>query len=155
MVTCGCPGFSLFLEVSQVLSLFWNVVYIYKLLCLQLVKLGTISESAARLYLKVSESARNFLATYYNLRRPLYFQFTHLVCRTALQGKSQLPGNIPQCETTPLILFHPQGLMSFIMVTPSSAAISYTLSHCYHIMYNMGEVRDHCRVLFCIYRLQS
>ena len=80
MILCvsgSLPGFEFILELCVHLQV----------AVVQLVKLGTISESAARLYLKASESARSFLATYYNLRRPLYFQFTHLVCRTALQGK--------------------------------------------------------------------
>ena len=49
--------------------------------------MGAISESAAHLYLRASESSRSFLATYYNVQRPLYFHTTRIACRTASQGE--------------------------------------------------------------------
>jgi leucine proline-enriched proteoglycan (leprecan) len=46
-----------------------------------------ISKKAANLYLDVSEYGRLLVEKYFNLTQPLYFDFTHLVCRTAVEGK--------------------------------------------------------------------
>ena len=35
----------------------------------------------------MSEKGRHLVETYFDLKEPLYFDYTHLVCRTALDGK--------------------------------------------------------------------
>jgi hypothetical protein len=56
-------------------------------LLLQLAKEGVASVDHVRAYLRASEIGRTFLQKYFNLQVPLLYQFTHLVCREALQGK--------------------------------------------------------------------
>ena len=53
---------------------------------LELAHVGVISKKAANLYLDVSEYGRLLVEKYFNLTQPLYFDFTHLVCRTAVEG---------------------------------------------------------------------
>ena len=48
---------------------------------------GTLTRDQAELYLDASEKVRRFLNDYLNLKFPLYYHYTHLVCRTALDGK--------------------------------------------------------------------
>ena len=43
-----------------------------------------VTPSQVELYLELSERARNYVEKYFNLKKKLYFDFTHLVCRTAL-----------------------------------------------------------------------
>ncbi|RUS82121.1 hypothetical protein EGW08_010133, partial [Elysia chlorotica] len=45
-----------------------------------------ISLGALRDFLELSENSRLFAEKYFNLTKPLYFDFTHLVCRTAVDG---------------------------------------------------------------------
>ncbi|KAK3755635.1 hypothetical protein RRG08_014602, partial [Elysia crispata] len=47
-----------------------------------------ISLGALRDFLELSESSRLFAEKYFNLTKPLYFDFTHLVCRTAVDGSN-------------------------------------------------------------------
>ena len=41
-----------------------------------------------RLYLQASEAAKEFVGQYFD--KELYFDYTHLVCRTALDGNAAL-----------------------------------------------------------------
>ena len=50
---------------------------------------GTLTHDQAELYLDASEKVRRFLNDYLNLKFPLYYHYTHLVCRTALDGKAK------------------------------------------------------------------
>ncbi|XP_074659759.1 prolyl 3-hydroxylase 2-like isoform X2 [Tubulanus polymorphus] len=50
----------------------------------QLASKGDVKPADVKLYLDASEKAKNVVETYFQLKRPLYFDFTHLVCRTAL-----------------------------------------------------------------------
>ena len=45
-----------------------------------------VDVSAAQLYLDTSSRSLDMVKRYFNLDKPLYFDFTHLVCRTALDG---------------------------------------------------------------------
>ncbi|XP_021914351.1 prolyl 3-hydroxylase 1-like isoform X2 [Zootermopsis nevadensis] len=49
-----------------------------------LVYLGLIEADILDLYLNLSEMGRDYLERYFNLKSELYFTYTHLVCRTAL-----------------------------------------------------------------------
>lgn len=48
-----------------------------------LVKLGLLSVDKVQLLIDVSERSRQYIKEYFNLKRELYFSYTHLVCRTA------------------------------------------------------------------------
>ncbi|XP_052799879.1 prolyl 3-hydroxylase 1-like isoform X2 [Mya arenaria] len=58
-----------------------SILHAYKL-----AEKGRISPSSLRLLLDVSENARLLVERYLRLPRPLYFDYTHLVCRTAIPG---------------------------------------------------------------------
>jgi leucine proline-enriched proteoglycan (leprecan) len=47
---------------------------------------GEISVDEPELYLKLSEKVRVVAEKYFQLSTPLYFSYTHLVCRKALSG---------------------------------------------------------------------
>ncbi|XP_069583209.1 prolyl 3-hydroxylase 2 [Ranitomeya imitator] len=48
---------------------------------------GRLPMESARLFYDVSEKARQIVQSYFMLNSTLYFSYTHLVCRTALQGQ--------------------------------------------------------------------
>ncbi|MEE6501544.1 hypothetical protein FKM82_004237, partial [Ascaphus truei] len=48
---------------------------------------GRVPLKSARLFYDVSEKARRIVQSYFMLNSTLYFSYTHLVCRTALQGQ--------------------------------------------------------------------
>ncbi|KAG8581539.1 hypothetical protein GDO81_007716 [Engystomops pustulosus] len=48
---------------------------------------GRLPMKSARLFYDVSEKARQIVQSYFMLNSTLYFSYTHLVCRTALQGQ--------------------------------------------------------------------
>uniref|UniRef100_A0A8C5MMM8 Prolyl 3-hydroxylase 2 n=1 Tax=Leptobrachium leishanense TaxID=445787 RepID=A0A8C5MMM8_9ANUR len=48
---------------------------------------GVITMKSARLFYDVSEKARRIVQSYFMLNTTLYFSYSHLVCRTALQGQ--------------------------------------------------------------------
>ncbi|XP_039621846.1 prolyl 3-hydroxylase 2 [Polypterus senegalus] len=48
---------------------------------------GRIPLTSAQLFYEVSEKARKIVESYFMLNSPLYFSYTHLVCRTALTGQ--------------------------------------------------------------------
>ncbi|ELU03063.1 hypothetical protein CAPTEDRAFT_167288, partial [Capitella teleta] len=55
----------------------------------QLAIKDSVSLTEAQQFLNITETARTFLETYYNLQIPLHFHYTHLVCRTALSDEAQ------------------------------------------------------------------
>uniref|UniRef100_UPI00398F3D17 prolyl 3-hydroxylase 2 isoform X2 n=1 Tax=Pristiophorus japonicus TaxID=55135 RepID=UPI00398F3D17 len=48
---------------------------------------GRISLHGARLFYDASEKARKIIQSYFMLNSTLYFSYTHLVCRTAIEGQ--------------------------------------------------------------------
>ncbi|RXM35115.1 Prolyl 3-hydroxylase 2 [Acipenser ruthenus] len=48
---------------------------------------GRIPLKSAQLFYEVSEKARRTIESYFMLNSTLYFSYTHLVCRTAIQGQ--------------------------------------------------------------------
>ncbi|XP_068137308.1 prolyl 3-hydroxylase 2 [Hyperolius riggenbachi] len=48
---------------------------------------GRLPMKSARLFYDVSEKARQIVQSYFMLNATLYFSYSHLVCRTALQGQ--------------------------------------------------------------------
>ena len=54
---------------------------------LQLMHMGLVNTFAMQSFLDLSEKSRLFVEKYFNLTRPLYFDFTHLVCRSAVDGE--------------------------------------------------------------------
>lgn len=55
----------------------------------QLGQEGTVPLKSARLFFDLSERARKVLESYFSLETPLYFAYSHLVCRSAIDGKSR------------------------------------------------------------------
>ncbi|XP_053383819.1 prolyl 3-hydroxylase 1-like [Mercenaria mercenaria] len=55
----------------------------------QLVKENSVLPGTLQLFLDSSEHARLLVEKYLNLTRPLYFDYTHLVCRTAIDGDTE------------------------------------------------------------------
>ena len=45
---------------------------------------------AVKLYQNLSEISKDIVETYFQLGKPLYFDFTHLVCRTARNGEERI-----------------------------------------------------------------
>ena len=64
-----------------------NVKFLF---VLQLAREKKVTKKAARLFLDMSEKGRHLVETYFDLKEPLYFDYTHLVCRTALDGKMEV-----------------------------------------------------------------
>lgn len=54
----------------------------------KLAKEKVIGPDSVDLYLKLAEKGRLMVEKYLNLTRPLYFDFTHLVCRTAVDDEA-------------------------------------------------------------------
>ncbi|KAK3713150.1 hypothetical protein QZH41_010042 [Actinostola sp. cb2023] len=50
---------------------------------------GKIDVEPVELYMNASETARAFVEDYFQMDTPLYFSYTHLVCRTALEGNNK------------------------------------------------------------------
>lgn len=55
-----------------------------------MVYIGQIEPEWLELLLEKTEQARDHVEKYFRLDRPLYFTYTHLVCRTALPGNFHL-----------------------------------------------------------------
>ncbi|XP_067873581.1 prolyl 3-hydroxylase 1 [Heterodontus francisci] len=53
---------------------------------LKLSQQGRIPLKTSKLFYNISEKARRILESYFRLENPLYFSYTHLVCRTAVEG---------------------------------------------------------------------
>jgi leucine proline-enriched proteoglycan (leprecan) len=52
----------------------------------KIAKNGTVDAELSHLYLNASRRSRDAIAAEFNLPTPLYFSYTHLVCRTAKEG---------------------------------------------------------------------
>ncbi|XP_070815032.1 prolyl 3-hydroxylase 1 isoform X1 [Chaetodon trifascialis] len=50
---------------------------------------GKVPLKSASLFLNLSEKVRKILESYFHLDTPLYFSYSHLVCRSAIDGKSE------------------------------------------------------------------
>lgn len=53
---------------------------------LQLGQEGKVPLKSAQVLFDVSEKAKKILESYFHLETPLYFSYTHLVCRSAIDG---------------------------------------------------------------------
>uniref|UniRef100_A0A8C7T8Y4 procollagen-proline 3-dioxygenase n=1 Tax=Oncorhynchus mykiss TaxID=8022 RepID=A0A8C7T8Y4_ONCMY len=56
---------------------------------IKLVQEGTVPLKSARLFFDMTEKVRGVLESYFRLDSPLYFSYSHLVCRSAIDGKKQ------------------------------------------------------------------
>lgn len=54
----------------------------------QLGQEGKVQLKSSRLFFDLSEKVRKVLESYFVLDTPLYFSYSHLVCRSAIDGKS-------------------------------------------------------------------
>lgn len=50
---------------------------------------GRVPMRSARLFYDISERARRIVESYFLLNSTLHFSYTHLVCRTAITGRSR------------------------------------------------------------------
>lgn len=55
----------------------------------QLARAGAVRPEAAKLLLEASERARALTQAYFSPERPLHLSFTHLVCRSAIEGEQE------------------------------------------------------------------
>ncbi|XP_059114558.1 prolyl 3-hydroxylase 3 [Peromyscus eremicus] len=55
----------------------------------QLARAGTVGRPAAKLLLEASERVRTLTQAYFSPERPLHLSFTHLVCRSAIEGEQE------------------------------------------------------------------
>ncbi|XP_074125158.1 prolyl 3-hydroxylase 3 isoform X1 [Sminthopsis crassicaudata] len=55
----------------------------------QLARAGAVDRHGAKLLLEVSERARNLTQAYFSPQWPLHLSFTHLVCRSAIDGEQE------------------------------------------------------------------
>ncbi|KAM5263674.1 prolyl 3-hydroxylase 3 [Ctenodactylus gundi] len=55
----------------------------------QLARAGTVGPEGAKLLLEVSERVRTLTQAYFSPDRPLHLSFTHLVCRSAIEGEQE------------------------------------------------------------------
>lgn len=77
-----------FLFVWQVPRLPQPSSYCHVMLSLpQLANSDKVSYAAVELFVNLSERSRLFTEKYFNVTKPLYFDFTHLVCRSAIDGE--------------------------------------------------------------------
>uniref|UniRef100_A0A452TE89 procollagen-proline 3-dioxygenase n=1 Tax=Ursus maritimus TaxID=29073 RepID=A0A452TE89_URSMA len=53
----------------------------------QLAQAGSVGSQGAKLLLEVSERVRTLTQAYFSPERPLHLSFTHLVCRSAIEGE--------------------------------------------------------------------
>nr|XP_061794141.1 prolyl 3-hydroxylase 1 [Nerophis lumbriciformis] len=56
---------------------------------LKLAQEGKVSLKGARSFFDISEKVRKVLASYFGLTSPLYFSYSHLVCRSAIEEKQE------------------------------------------------------------------
>lgn len=54
---------------------------------LQLGQEGKVPLRSAHLYYNVTEKVRRMMESYFRLEVPLHFSYSHLVCRTAIDGE--------------------------------------------------------------------
>lgn len=57
----------------------------------QLGQEGKVPLQSAHLYYNVTEKVRRVMESYFRLDTPLYFSYSHLVCRTAIEGGPSHP----------------------------------------------------------------
>ena len=57
----------------------------------QLGQEGRVPLQSAHLYYNVTEKVRRVMESYFRLDTPLYFSYSHLVCRTAIEGGPPAP----------------------------------------------------------------
>lgn len=62
----------------------------------QLARAGTVGRQGAKLLLEVSERVRTLTEAYFSPERPLHLSFTHLVCRSAIEGTRRGPSVLPR-----------------------------------------------------------
>lgn len=55
----------------------------------QLARAGAVGTQGAKLLLEVSERVRTLTQAYFSPERPLHLSFTHLVCRSAIEGEQE------------------------------------------------------------------
>ncbi|XP_019483260.1 PREDICTED: prolyl 3-hydroxylase 3 [Hipposideros armiger] len=55
----------------------------------QLARAGAVGTQGAKLLLEVSERVRTLTQAYFSPERPLHLSFTHLVCRSAVEGEQE------------------------------------------------------------------
>ncbi|KAM5174597.1 prolyl 3-hydroxylase 3 [Callospermophilus lateralis] len=55
----------------------------------QLARAGIVGSQGAKLLLEVSERVRTLTQAYFSPERPLHLSFTHLVCRSAIEGEQE------------------------------------------------------------------
>ncbi|XP_012328263.3 prolyl 3-hydroxylase 3 [Aotus nancymaae] len=55
----------------------------------KLARSGTVGSQGAKLLLEVSERVRTLTQAYFSPERPLHLSFTHLVCRSAIEGEQE------------------------------------------------------------------
>ncbi|XP_062050682.1 prolyl 3-hydroxylase 3 [Lepus europaeus] len=55
----------------------------------QLARAGAVGSQGAKLLLEVSERVRTLTQAYFSPERPLHLSFTHLVCRSAIEGEQE------------------------------------------------------------------
>ncbi|XP_040834953.1 prolyl 3-hydroxylase 3 [Ochotona curzoniae] len=55
----------------------------------QLARAGTVDSQGPKLLLEVSERVRTLTQAYFSPERPLHLSFTHLVCRSAIEGEQE------------------------------------------------------------------
>ncbi|KAM9228949.1 prolyl 3-hydroxylase 3 isoform 2-T2 [Dugong dugon] len=55
----------------------------------QLARVGTVGSQGAKLLLEVSERVRTLTEAYFSPERHLHLSFTHLVCRSAIEGEQE------------------------------------------------------------------
>lgn len=53
----------------------------------QLGQEGKVPLQSAHLYYNVTEKVRHMMESYFRLEVPLHFSYSHLVCRTAIDGE--------------------------------------------------------------------
>lgn len=58
---------------------------------LQLGQEGKVPLQSAHMYYNVTEKVRRVMESYFRLDTPLYFSYSHLVCRTAIEGRPRHP----------------------------------------------------------------
>ena len=75
------------IQMQWVKQSIWTCLYFLLIVLFQLVKEGTVKKGEVELLLSASERSRHWTELYYHLTKPLYFHYTHLVCREAIPGE--------------------------------------------------------------------
>lgn len=70
----------------------------------QLGQEGKVPLQSAHLYYNVTEKVRRIMESYFRLDTPLYFSYSHLVCRTAIEGGPRHPAALGSEHTMPTVL---------------------------------------------------